>query len=363
MPPPYATTPPLRAAARCSPRAALLAAPDGVVLTTPGPAEARRRPTNRADVGAGWLGPPGRRRQPPDDRPVRPVDYGQTADVVHALYAARSAGARPARPPRRSSARPRYTGGGDAAEYYAGAYAKLLVVATARGTDPARSAPRSGPTWSPGCAPSSTARCAPAAPPRTAAASATRPVRRLQQRDHPVSRPDRPGARHPAPARRGRPSSSCSVSSATRRLPRDVRLRHLHRLGRRDRLRRAGAGHRRRPGRPDAAADAGSWLVERQHRDGSFSGNGVRNANSTALAAQALEDLGRDKRPRRPAATCAACRRLRRQGVGPRIGPLHREVRRRPGPVHQPGRPGPRPGELGDMSKAGSVRGLPRLAC
>ena len=63
------------------------------------------------------------------------------------------------------------------------------------------------------------------------------------------------------------------------------------------------------PAANDAAAAAGTWLVKRQHGDGSFTGNGVRNTNSTALAAQALEDLGRLKKATRPAATSAACRR------------------------------------------------------
>ena len=43
-----------------------------------------------------------------------------------------------------------------------------------------------------------------------------------------------------------------------------------------------------------AAADGGRWLKRHQHDNGSFSGNGARNANSTGLAAQALTAVGRD---------------------------------------------------------------------
>ncbi|MFG1918200.1 prenyltransferase/squalene oxidase repeat-containing protein [Micromonospora sp. NPDC048898] len=45
--------------------------------------------------------------------------------------------------------------------------------------------------------------------------------------------------------------------------------------------------------RPLVAASAAQWLVSVQNSDGSFSTNGVPNANSTGLAAQALSAAGR----------------------------------------------------------------------
>ena len=83
--------------------------------------------------------PSARRRQPPDDdhvrRPAFP-DYGLTADVVLALDAAK-VGRRAAR---QATGALRhnvlaYTGGGDSTEHYAGAYAKLVLVAAAQGAD------------------------------------------------------------------------------------------------------------------------------------------------------------------------------------------------------------------------------------
>jgi hypothetical protein len=41
-----------------------------------------------------------------------------------------------------------------------------------------------------------------------------------------------------------------------------------------------------------AATDAGKWLRRRQNKNGSFTGNGTANANSTALATQAFDALG-----------------------------------------------------------------------
>jgi hypothetical protein len=119
-----------------------------------------------------------------------------------------------------------------------------------------------------------------------------------------------------------------------------------------------------RPAATDAAAAAGTWLVKRQHRDGSFTGNGVRNSNSTALAAQALEDLNRLKKAKKARgylrdrqALCGAKAALRgsvrynAKTAGDRVLATSQAV------------PALARVALGDVTKAGSVRGLPRLAC
>ena len=112
-----------------------------LVLTTPAIADAA--PTrDRADAAAGWLG----RQLDADTHLVTGQfgpDYGLTADVVLALDAA---GIGRMQAQRTTAALKRnvlaYTGGGDRAEFYAGSFAKLVVVAEAQGV-PARQFGRS----------------------------------------------------------------------------------------------------------------------------------------------------------------------------------------------------------------------------
>ena len=57
-----------------------------------------------------------------------------------------------------------------------------------------------------------------------------------------------------------------------------------------------------------AALDGAAWLKRHQHGNGSFTGNDVRNTNTTGLAAQALRAAGREKARRRPTSSSARCR-------------------------------------------------------
>jgi hypothetical protein len=347
--------------------AALLAVPT-VVLATPGTAEAATT-KNRSDAAAGWLG-----RQLGDDHLITTSfggqdypDYGLTADVVLALDAAK-VGRVAAR--RATNALKRnvlaYTGGGDAAEHYAGSYAKLLVVATAQGVDP--TAFGSGPR-------------------RDLVAG----LRALEC--------GAPGGADCAATSAGRFSDKSAFGDFSNTIGQSLALIGLERGTRRGTTRSSvdfllgqqcptggfpenfdvtpcapsvdATGFAVQalqtvgtPSATEAAADAGRWLKRRQHANGSFSGNGTRNANSTALAAQALTAVGRDKAAakarhflRSLQVRCAgkvADRgqvRYDRAGTGDAVRATSQAV------------PALARTTLADISNDGSSRGLPRLAC
>jgi hypothetical protein len=121
------------------------------------------------------------------------------------------------------------------------------------------------------------------------------------------------------------------------------------------------------PGGPDArdaAAAAGRWLAKQQHANGSFTGNDVRNVNSTALAAQAFDALDRAAKAKKARAfigslqaLCGATKALRgsirysRADAGDRVLATSQAVPALAGVT------------LGEVSRTGSTRGLPRLAC
>ena len=190
-------------------------------------------------------------------RPVRAPPYGQTADVVIALAAAgvgRGQG-----PPRRPGALKDptsldYTGGGDPDEYYAGSFAKLLVVAAAPPTPaPAPSAARQRSDLvaelrgAGNCKPG----IARLWPRRAGTVQRHQPVRRLQQRDQ-ASR----WRSSASPARRKRGPSRAAVnvpastsSARNGAFPQDLRRRAvLPGFGGRHGLRRGDPGGRRTPG-------------------------------------------------------------------------------------------------------------------
>ena len=116
-----------------------------------------------------------------------------------------------------------------------------------------------------------------------------------------------------------------------------------------------------------AAADGGRWLKRQQHGNGSFTGNGARNANSTALAAQALTAVGRDNAAadargflRDLQVGCAgkaANRGMVRYARGRRgrLRPCHQPGDPRAGAGHpgrhQPGRRRPRPAQAGLLAR------------
>ena len=341
-----------------------LAAVLGVALVvgTPGVADAATT-RNRADAGAGWLG-----RQLEDNTVVTGgfTSYGATADVVLALTAAKTGKGTAAAATRvLKQSVPAYTGNDDTAEYYAGAFAKLLVVAAARGAD-ARAFGTS------------------------ARADLVAELRGLE------CGPRRPDC---LVTDRGRFSDISQFGDFSNTITQSLALIGLERTTATGPSRAAvqyligqqcdngafpevfgadtctgsvdGTGFAVQalvtvggPAATAAAAKAGAWLAKRQHANGSFTGNEVRNANSTALAAQAFESLGRAKKAaearrfvRRLQAACDAPKSVRgsvrysRADAGDRVLSTSQAV------------PALARVTLGEVSKAGSTTGLPRLAC
>ncbi|HEX7189381.1 MAG TPA: prenyltransferase/squalene oxidase repeat-containing protein [Actinomycetes bacterium] len=335
-----------------------------VLLATPGLAEAA--PTrDRADAGAGWLG-----RQLDDESHVvvgqfGPA-YGQTADLVLALSAAGVGKGKTAAATRALKAHVvDYTGGGDTDEYYAGSFAKLLVVAAARRTDPRAfgSSERSDLV--------AELRGLECGPRRTDCAAADRgrfsDISQFGDFSNGITqslallglaRTTRTGPSVASvgflldqqcdngafPESFGTTTCTGSVDAT------GYAVQALTTVG--------------TPAASAAAADAGRWLARRQHDNGSFTGNETRNANSTALAAQAFDALDRPTRARQARAflrslqaTCGAKPALRgslrhsRAEAGDRILATTQAV------------PALARVTLGEVTSAGSVRGLPRLAC
>jgi hypothetical protein len=350
-----------------SPRARLLAGlaalvGAALVVATPGVADAATT-RNRADAGAGWLG-----RQLEDNTVTTQFgpSYGATADVVLALTAAKvgkgtAAGATGVLKKNVLG----YTGGGDAAEYYAGSFAKLLVVAAARGADPHAFG-------------------------SSARADLVAELRGLE------CGPRRPDC---TAGDRGRFSDISQFGDFSNTITQSLALIGLERTTAAGPSRAAvqflldqqcdngafpevfgadtcagsvdGTGFAVQalttvgsPAAADAAAEAGAWLAKKQHANGSFTGNAVRNTNSTALAAQAFEALGRDTKATKARqfirglqALCGAPKALRgsvrysRADAGDRVLATSQAV------------PALARVTLGEVSKAGSTRGLPRLSC
>ncbi len=288
---------PLRA--RLLVAAALLAVPT-VALAGPGAAEAAVA-KNPADAAAGWLG-----RQLGADHLVTTTyggqkypDYGLTADVVLALDAART-GKVAAR--RATSALRRnvlaYTGGGDAAEHYAGPYAKLVLVAVAQGKSATSfgSGPRKDLL-----AGLQALECGSATAPSTCAPGVVgRFSDDSQYGDFSNTIGQSLALIALERATRVGPSSAAVTYLIGQQCPAGgfpaqldaARCRpSVDATGFAVQALRAVGGRAARA----AAADAGRWLKRRQHPNGSFTGDGSRNANSTALAAQALTTVGRGK--------------------------------------------------------------------
>lgn len=344
--------------------AAALLAPV-VVLATPGTAEAA--PTrDRADAAAGWLG---RQLDPASHLASNSFgpDYGLTADVVLALDAAK-VGRRTARQATAALKRNvlAYTGFGNPNEYYAGAFAKLLVVAAAQDVDP-RLFGRS--TRSDLVTQLKALECGSRQRDDCAASDRGRfsDISEFGDYSNPITqslaligleRTTRAGASRAAvgflveaqcangsfPEAFGTATCTGSVDAtgfAVQALVQDGS-----------------------PAALIAAEDAGRWLARQQNRNGSFTGNGVRNANSTALGAQAFEALDRAKRAtkarrflRSLQAGCGAPADLRgsvryaRADAGDRVRATAQVV------------PALARVTLDDVRNDGASRGLPRLAC
>jgi len=335
-----------------------------LVLATPGAADAATR--DRADAAAGWLG-----RQLDDDSFLIVgdfgPDYGLTADTVLALYAAkvgRGAARRATKALKHNVLA--YTGGGDPAEYYAGAFAKLLNVAAAHGNDPRGFGP-------------------------SARSDLITQLTALE-----CGLPTRDDC---AAADKGRFSDISQYGDFSNMITQSLALIGLGRTTQAGPSRASvgflvdqqcangafpeGFGDATCTGSVDAtgfavqalvadgtpaalaaAEQAGGWLAAQQHRNGSFTGNGTRNANSTALAAQAFEALDRTQRARKARlflrslqVRCGGERedrglvRYNRAGTGDPVRATAQAV------------PALARVTLDHITRDGSRRGLPRLAC
>lgn len=343
--------------------AALLMTP-ALVLGTPHVADAAET-RDRADAAGGWLG----RQLDKDSHVVTgqfgPV-YGQTADVVLALAAAGVGKGTAYRATRALKANVlAYTGGGDENEYYAGPFAKLLVVAAARGMN-ARSF--GGSTRSDLVAELEALEC-------------------------------RPGIEGCDASEKGRFSDISQFGDFSSVISQSLAVLGLERTTRRGASRasvsyllaqQCGNGAFPQdlgtdgctgsvdatgfavqalvavdtPAARAAAVDAGRWLSRRQKGNGSFVADGVRNANSTALAAQALDSLDRNGRRAKAVrflrslqAKCAAPAAVRgsvpysKASAGDRVLATGQAVPALAGVT------------LVEVTKTGTRRSLPRYAC
>ncbi len=347
--------------------AALIAVP-AVVLTSPGAAEAATT-SNRADAAAGWLG-----RQLDADNLATTTfggqtypDYGLTADTVLALDAAK-VGKAAARRATRALMRSKlaYTGGGDTAEHYAGAYAKLVLVAAAQGKDATSFGGGGRRDLVAGLL---ALECGTATRTDCAAGDAGRYADVSQYGDFSntigqslaligLERATGQGASRAAV--RYLIGQQCPAGGFPEVLDAARCSPSVDSTGFAVQALRAVGGRAARA----AAADGGRWLKHRQHRNGSYSGNGSRNANSTALAAQALTVVGRGKAAakargflRRLQAGCeaAASERGRVEYDKAAAGDAVRATSQAVPALARAG--------LAHVGNDGSSRGLPRLAC
>jgi hypothetical protein len=345
--------------------AALLTAP-AVVLATPGTADAAET-RNRADAAAGWLG-----RQLDADSHVAEgqfgPDYGLTADIVLALDAAKVGRGAAGRATRALKAHVLdYTGFGDVNEFYAGAFAKLLVVAAAQSADPTAFGAGPRKNLVAGlraleCGTRTRTDCPAADDGRFADRSSFGDFSNAFSQSLALIGLERATRRGPSRAavtyligrqcgNGGFPESFGAATCTSSVDATGFAVQALTTVG--------------GPAATAAADEAGRWLKRRQHDNGSFSGNGKRNSNSTALAAQALTAVGRTK-------AAAAARGFLRDlqvmcgGKAADRG-LVRYARndRSTDPVRATSQavPALARATLADIGNDGSTRGLPRLAC
>lgn len=348
--------------------AALVVAPV-VALATPGTADAATT-RDRADAAAGWLG----RRLDADTHLVDTTyggqtypDYGLTADTVLALDSAKVGrhAARQATGALRAHVLD-YTGGGDTAELYAGAFAKLLVVAAAQGVDPTAfgASPRGdlvANLLSLECGTRTRTDCPATDKGRFSDRSTYGDLSNTIGQSLALIGLERTTKRGASPASVAfLLGQQCTNGAFPEVFDADPCTPSVDSTGFAvQALQRVGTSKAKA-----AAADAGLWLKRHQHKDGSFSGTGARNANSTALAAQALTAVGRGTaatRARhylrtlqvmcgaRPAARGKV--RYSRHDGGDAVRATSQAV------------PALARATLADIGADGSARALPRLAC
>jgi hypothetical protein len=366
---PTVTTPPRRTARRRTASrvfAAVVAVTlvPAAVVGTPGTASALST-KNRADAGAGWLG-----RQLSSDHVMVGAfgaDYGLTADTVLALD---SAGVGKVAARKATKALKHhvldYTGFGDPTEFFAGAFAKLLNVAAAQRADARHfggSARHNlvhrlrflecGNGGRPACPASDDGRFSDISTfgdfsntigQSLALIGLDRTTKRGPSKQSVVY------LRHQQCANGAFPqelsTAGCTPSVDATSFAVQALLIHG--------TKKAAA----------AALDGAAWLKRHQHGNGSFTGNGVRNTNSTGLAAQALRAAGREK----AAAKAVTWIRSLQVGCGGKAanrGLVHYAKSAAGDPIRATSQavPALAGAGLGEISNAGSLHKLPKLRC
>lgn len=347
--------------------AGLLVAP-ALILTTPGVADAA--PTrNRADAAAGWLG-----RQLAGDNLLHTKfdgqsypDYGLTADTVLALDAAK-VGRRAANQATRAlkASVVAYTGGGSTTDYYAGAFAKLLLVSVAQNQNPyafGRSARADLVTQLQAleCGTRKRSDCGAGNNGRFSDVSGFGDFSNSLTQSLAVLALDRATKRGASRASvRFLLRQQCANGSFPEGLNKQTCTGSVDATGFVvQALVRVGG-----PAARDAAGLAGRWLARKQKRNGSFAVDGVRNANSTALAAMAFDVLDRNKKANKARKFLRSLQVLCGGDRGDRG--LVRYNRKNSGdPVRATAQavPALARSPYVDVTRDGAIRGLPRLAC
>jgi hypothetical protein len=284
-----------RTATRVLAAVAALTIVPALLVATPAAAGAPAVPTtDPAEAAAGWLG----RQLPANHIAVGPFgpDYGLTADIVLALDAAGVGRLRLQTTRALAKHVLDYTGFGNPNEFFAGAFAKLLVVTAGSGNPRAFGNPRSydlvgivrylecGNGKRPACATSDDGRFADISQfgdfsntigqsfaligleRTTKAGPSTTSIAYLRAQQC---------ANGAFPLELSTPGCTPSVDAT------GFAVQALLAVGGKKATESAQLGAR--------------WLKRHQNPNGSFTGNGVNNTNTTGLAAQALLAAGRDK--------------------------------------------------------------------
>jgi hypothetical protein len=335
-----------------------------LVLAVPGSASAAPT-TSRADAAAGWLG-----RQLTAQHLISGqfgADYGLTADVVLALDSA-GVGRKAARQATAALTRHvvDYTGGGDPTEFYAGSFAKLLNVAAAAGTRPNEfgTAPRHklafqllrlecGGTRARVCPTGNRGRFSDESKFGDFSNTITQSLALTGLQRTTKAGPSAASVRYLRNQQCRNGAFPLEISTAGCVASVDATAFAVQAL--------LEVGGRKATA---AAARAATWLTRQQNKNGSFTGNGVRNTNTTGLAAQALDAAGRG------AAAARAVRFITDLQVGCGGKPANRGKVRydrkgsgdalRATAQAVPAMAGT---AFADITAAGATRTLPRLAC
>jgi hypothetical protein len=344
--------------------ATLLVVP-ALVLSSPGSASAVGT-RDRSDAAAGWLG-----RQLPSRTNVINgqfgPDYGLTADVVLALDAAGVGRRKAARATSALRAHVLdYTGGGDPAELYAGSFAKLINVADAQQVSARHFGSSSrrdlvgvlrylecGNGRRPACAAGDKGRFGDISQYGDFSNTITQSLALLGLERVTKTGPSVASVVYLRRQQCANGAFPEALSTAGCTSSVDATAFAVQALS-------VAGGAKARA----AARRAGTWLKRTQHANGSFTGNGTRNTNTTGLAAQALLAVGRDAAARKANAFI----RSLQLGCGAKPanrGKVRYDKQNSGDPLRATAQAVPALAgvTLAEISRSGSRRALPTFAC